>query len=255
MKIAFVETENWRRLSDLASHLRSLPEEEPRLGIVSGRTGLGKTWAVDRYYTLNKRKHGYIYLRALDLWSPSAMLKALAHKLDGYPWRERARCFDEVKTRLHDMGGQRGHIIIDEADYIAADRHLLNTIRDLHDSISGSIILVGEEGLQAKLSQVKHFWGRVATQPVKFAPLNAQDVAFIAHALCELSITEDGKAKTAPLVLPREEAIRIAADTKGEFRLVKKALRKVENDMRTNGLSVVSPKLITEALDSIKRAA
>jgi DNA transposition AAA+ family ATPase len=248
MKTAFVETENYRRLSDLATHLRGLDDEEPRLGVVSGRTGLGKTWAVHHYFIQNRRKHNYTYLRGLDVWSPSAFLRAVAGELGCHPWRERASCFAEVRNKLVETGG---HLILDEADYFAADKHLLNTIRDLHDVIPGSIILVGEEELPGKLGTVKHFWGRVAKK-VKFAALTAGDVAFIAHALCEVP-GADGKMD--PLVLAKEQAQQISGDTQGAFRAVKKTLRKLEADMHTNELAAATPRLVTEALHSIKRAA
>jgi DNA transposition AAA+ family ATPase len=194
--------------------------------------------AVRRYAAINR----YVYLRALDVWSPSAMLQALSHELGGYEYHGRAKSFAECVRRL---GEDPRQIIIDEADYLAADKHLLNTIRDLHDQVEGSIILVGEERLPVHL-QAKHrahFWGRVA-QEMSFQPLTAEEVRQIAATLCEV-----------PVVLSQAQAETIRDRSRGEFRWAKRMIREVETRMRSNRRTEVESELVEEAIRAIRRAA
>lgn len=241
MKAGFIETQSWRTLTAKLAALRDLTSEEPRLGVVSGRTGLGKTMAVRRYAAIN----GYVYVRALDVWSPSAMLQKLSHELGGYEYHGRARSFGECVRRLDPKEGDPRHIIIDEADYLASDKHLLNTIRDLHDAVGTSIILVGEERLPVNLQarHRAHFWGRVA-QEMSFQALTAEEIRQIAAALCEVDVA-----------LSPAQAEMIREKSHGEFRWAKRMIREVETRMRSNRLSVVEPELVEEAVKAIRRAA
>jgi hypothetical protein len=133
------------------------------------------------------------------------------------------------------------HIIIDEADYLAANRHLLNTVRDLHDHSGCSIILVGEEALPVKLERVANFWGRVA-YVLPFAPLGSDEVSLIARELCGLNLTV-------------EQAERIRSEARGDFRKMKKILRRLEMIVRANSSSGVSEKTIELAMRSIRKYA
>jgi len=234
MKTTFVETQNWLQLTRNLATLRDLSNEEPRIGVVCGRTGLGKTMAIRRY----QAKNAYIYVRALDVWSPSAMLKALARELKGHEYRERAACFAECVRRIED---EPRHIIIDEADYLTADRHLLNTVRDLHDATSVSFVLVGEEQLPVNLGRVPHFWGRVARHVV-FAPLTTAEVSLIARDLCGLDLAD-------------EQADEIREKAKGEFRWVKKSLRDLEGIVRHNKAERITPAMIEMAMRAVRRRA
>jgi DNA transposition AAA+ family ATPase len=212
MKTGFVENDNWRNLCRHLSALRGLSEEEPRIAVVSGPTGLGKTSAVRRY----QAKNAYVYLRALAVWTPSAFLRALAHEIGAYEYQGAARCFEAIVLKL---SGEPRHIIIDEANYLLRDR-LLDVVRDLHDKFPGSIILAGEETLPVAIGQVKHFHGRVARW-IPFQPLEAAEVSAIARELCEIDLTD-----------AQAEAVR--AKSGGEFRWIKKHLREIEAIARQN---------------------
>jgi len=234
MKTSFIETNNWNRLNEASAALRELPEEEPRLGVVCGRTGLGKSMAIRRLAILN----GYAFLSAIDAWSPASMLRALARELETYEHRERARNFEQCVAKLRDSGR---HVIFDEADYVASDKHLLATVRDLHDHTGCSIILVGEEGLPAKLERVPHFWGRVARR-VQFSPLTGEEISLIAH-------------KLAGIVLSDQLCEEIKTKSRGEFRRAKMLLRQLELAMRAQKGREADGGMIEAAWKAIERKA
>jgi DNA transposition AAA+ family ATPase len=250
MKNGFCETNNWNNLNAMAAILAGLTPDEPRIGLVYGHTGLGKTMAAKTFQARHKNDdEPYVYVRALDVWSPTAMLKALAGELAAPIDQQKAATFGNIVSKLESTPQ---HIIIDEADYLVADKHLLNTIRDLHDKVEISVILVGEERLHVSLQHPSraHFLGRVAEE-VAFHALTAPEIKVIARRLCEV---RDEATNLVPLELTDEQAHDLRTDSKGEFRQVRIRLRRLEAGLRSNK-GGVSEANVSTAIKALRRAA
>jgi DNA transposition AAA+ family ATPase len=234
MKVTFFETKNYLRLSEAASALQGRHEEVPGLGLIYGRAGLGKTKAAIRYAV----HRDAIYLRANAAWSPLWMLQDLAHSLGRYPFGTTSRAFRQCVDELQKQGRL---VFIDEADYLARERRLLDAVRDLHDLTGVPFILVGMDEVAKKMARHPQFWSRVS-QVVEFKALTADEVAMIAKEWTGL-VLEDGSL----------EALRRV--TAGEFRLVTVALGHLERMVKASRAGGVSQKMVEMVSRVISRRA
>lgn len=190
-----IQTENMKRLTTGARALIEAEPGEPRLGLVYGTAGLGKTRAVDHLAT----QSAAAYVRAAREWSPNAMMADILDALGEEPgWgaaKQLGRAAEVMAGRLDDEGYGHGLLIIDEADYLVKGvsppntPRLLDTVRDLHDLSGAPILLVGMDRLANVLSRFKQFWDRVlAGAVVEFRPVGVAETGTLAKEVYGLKL-------------------------------------------------------------------
>jgi DNA transposition AAA+ family ATPase len=166
------------------------------------------------------------------------MLQDLAHSLGRYPFGTTSRAFRQCADELQKQGRL---VFVDEADYLARERRLLDAVRDLHDLTGVPFILVGMDEVAKKMARHPQFWSRVS-QVVEFKALTADEVAMIAREWTGL-VLEDGSV----------EALRRV--TSGEFRLVTVALGHLERMVKASRAGGVSQKMVEMVSRVISRRA
>ena len=82
MNNAFIRTKNVKKFVSLMDNLQKLPPNIPKLALVYGEHGLGKThtimwWAI---------RNDAIYVRANNEMTQSGLLKAIVEELDERPY-------------------------------------------------------------------------------------------------------------------------------------------------------------------------
>ena len=235
MKSDFIETENVRRLARVVDALVTAGEGEPRMGMVTGSVGLGKSWAVDDCFV----NRGCLYIRACASWTPNAMLRAVLTKAGLRPAMATAqnleRCVALLTARKDEYNPAHNLLIIDEADYLLAGARpgtppvILDTVRDLHDSSNAPVLLVGEPDLLEQLEHLakysgkyRRFWDRILISE-RFQPLSVPEIQTMAERLTGLQMPEDAAA-------------HLKKSQEGNVRLVIIALRAAERMAKSNRL-------------------
>jgi DNA transposition AAA+ family ATPase len=212
-------TSNVRRLSDAAQELTDRDPATPGIAVVWGRSGFGKTTAIK----WSAVQSGAVYVRALDCWSPATMCRAIMRELGSVPLTSTALMVEWIAKELSARGLA---LYVDECDYLVTRKHLVETLRDIHDLSTQPLILVGMREFLATVKQRPQLSGRVS-QTVEFLPATDADVTTLANTLCEVPVEADLLAQ-----LHRESA--------GSVRLVVVGLARVEGFAKRNGHKAVS---------------
>ncbi len=223
----FIETENVQSLRQAVTGLQQAPAGGPRILLVVGPVGLGKTCAVDRLVV----DRGAAFTSAARVWTPAAMLREVLDALGERPGWGAAECLKlaaaSLRERMASPRNGHGLLIIDEADYLARGvrppdtPRLLDTVRDLHDRSGAPIVLVGMDELARTLGMFRQFRDRVLSV-VEFRPVSARETRNVAR-------------QAAGLELDEAAARELARATEGNLRRMINYLGRLERAAAANG--------------------
>ncbi len=219
MRSKIVPISNVARLAEAGEALLNRTAGMPGMGLVYGASGLGKTTGVAWLAT---RQHG-VFVRALATTTPSSLVGSICKELD---INRSASNVDTIERIVEKLAESERPLFIDEADYIANQSRLVETLRDIHDLASVPVILIGMKNLRKTISTRDQLAGRIA-QWVEFQPATLDDVRTLARDLPEVEVADD-------LVQ------RLAEATKGTVRLVVVGLGRIEQFARARGLHKIS---------------
>jgi DNA transposition AAA+ family ATPase len=221
MKKGFVQTENFKRLTEAKKLVERRGAREAGLVIIKGVYGVGKTELTSRWAA----ESNWVFVRAKATWTKRAMLDELADAMglikNGRNQEVQARII--AKMALDDVP-----MIIDEADHLISksSASLLEVLRDVTDLTGTMCFLVGMESFVRNISRHGHIASRVA-KVVEFQPLSINDV------LATI-------AKKAEVEMDKDVAALIHLQAKGRMRLVINAIANVEHWAGLNGWGKVT---------------
>ena len=157
MKRAFIKTQNVKRFITLMEELKKLPPNIPKLAMVYGEHGLGKTHSVIWWATRNDA----IYVRANNEINQNGLLKLIVEELGERPFFSMQDNFNLILKHLRI---EPKIIIVDEVDYLFNYHNAIEILRDIQDNTGVPILLVGMGMLDKKLARLKVsskiiFWG------------------------------------------------------------------------------------------------
>ncbi|WP_235510207.1 AAA family ATPase [Burkholderia sp. lig30] len=183
----------------------------PGLVCFYGPSGWGKSMAAN--YVANTRRARYV--QAKSVWTKKHFLKAVLFEMGIKPAATIPEMADQVAEELAASGRP---LVIDEMDHLV-DRNAVELVRDLYESSQAPILMIGEEGLPAKLKKWERMHGRVLAwvpaQPVtledahKLRPLYCQNVDVSEDLLAKLVELSHGSVRRVCVNLERiqEEAL------------------------------------------------
>ena len=212
MKRTFIKTQNVKRFITLMEELKKLPPNIPKLAMVYGEHGLGKTHSVIWWATRNDA----IYVRANNEMTQNGLLKAIAEELGE---RSFFMMQDNYNLILKHLKSEPKIIIVDEVDYLIGNKHVIEILRDIQDNTGTPIVLVGMGFVDKKISRFKHFEDRIYKK-VKFEHFNEEDIKEILKSMTELNFTDD--------------AITYLATRTNQFRQLVKLINHIEKLSKTN---------------------
>lgn len=165
------------RLMNAASHL-------PRIGVLRGRAGLGKSSAA--CYLMNQ--YNAYRIECKSVWNRKTVLLEILNRMGIKPAQTMPEMLDQVCAQLMVSGRP---LIIDEMDHLV-EKSAVEIVRDIHDgSGNAPILLIGEENIATKLER----WERVHSRVLVWSqalPLEIEDARLLADFYCrKIQIADD----------------------------------------------------------------
>jgi len=228
MKKVFVKTKNVKNFIALLNSIQNCPENIPKIALVYGEPGLGKTQTLLWWATQNNA----VYVRCNHMMSSRWLLSEIAEELDEIPYYNSAELFKQIETKLKQ---EPRVVIVDEIDYLLANSHAIEILRDLHDKTNIPVILAGMGKANRKLMRYKHLYDRLYDK-LKFEAFSRQDIQEILQSLSNISFTNC--------------AVEYIHSQTNQFRLLVKFLNKIENVAKTNNIAEFDSKMLKEFIKS-----
>ncbi len=156
-KVQHFETKDNLQLSARLSQLL----QTNGIGLITGRSGSGKTCSVRNFVTKLSDKLYKVAYTSLSTTTLSQFYKELAYQLDIVPMHRNVDVHKQIKVRINDLVSSRitPIIIIDEAQYLSAK--IINELKLLlnfeMDSVDRCVlILIGVAELRSKLKMAHY---------------------------------------------------------------------------------------------------
>jgi len=221
MKKVFVRTKNVKNFVNLMNNLKNSTNEIPKMGLIYGDPGLGKTqtaiwWAM---------KNNAVYVRAQNRMTSKWLLESIIYELGEAAIRRKTS--DLVEQCIAHLRMQPQMIIVDEVDYLVNKMATIETLRDIHDLACVPIVLIGMLNAKTKLGTYKHFYDRIS-EKLEFETFAQEDIDIIIDELSEVKIMDDAKVKIFEKI--------------NRFRQLTKIISLIETLAQTNGLTKIDAK-------------
>lgn len=226
MNKIFVKTQNVKNFIGLVENLISKPKNIPKMGLVYGEPGLGKSqtslWLACKY--------DGIYLRASNLMTGRWFLEEMVKELDEIPRFLTSDNFNIVVKKLK----QNPQVIfIDEIDYLMNNYKTIETLRDIHDETGCPIIFIGMGLAHRKLERYKHLYDRFS-EILKFETFGVNDLSQIISQLSEVQFTPD--------------AIEYIHSKFNRFRQIIQLINQIETFSKDNNLTEITKEIMEQIL-------
>ena len=224
MKKIFVKTTNVKNFIGLVENLINKPKNIPKMGLVYGEPGLGKSqtalWLACKYDA--------IYLRATNLMTGRWLLEEIVKELDEIP---RFLSSDNFNVVIKKLKQNPQVIFIDEIDYLMNNYKSIETLRDIHDETGCPIIFIGMGLVHRKLERYKHLFDRFS-EIVKFETFGVNDLSQIFNQLSEVLFTPD--------------AIEYIYPKYNRFRQIVQLINHVEIIAKENNIQEITQEIMRE---------
>ena len=226
MNKVFVKTKNVKNFIGLVENLINKPKNIPKMGLVYGEPGLGKSqtalWLACKY--------DGIYLRASNLMTGRWLLEEMVKELDEIPRFLSSDNFNLVVKKLK----QNPQIIfIDEIDYLMNNYKSIETLRDIHDESGCPIIFIGMGLVHRKLERYTHLYDRFS-EVLKFETFGVNDLSQIINQLSEIPFTPD--------------AIEYIHSKFNRFRQIVQLINQIETFAKDNNLSEITKEIMEQII-------
>ena len=222
-KGVFIETENVTRFRAAVTVAEDTERGRPGMVMAFGEAGRGKTLAAENAFA----ESGGIYLRAWENWTQAAFLQRLCFEVAGVEPHGANRC----KVKIIDtLGHQAKTIYVDEADRLHIGR--LEDLRDIFDETGCPIVLIGEQGLPAKVAARGRINDRIPREfRVPFEKVSTQDLSLYALEAADLKLD-------APAVKALHRL------SKGNFRQAHNLIQSLEQMARAEETDTVGQEMV-----------
>lgn len=218
----FVKTRNVKNFIGLMNNLIDKSNEVPKMGLVYGDPGLGKTQTAVWWTTRNDA----VYVRAQNHMTSNGILEKVVEELGESPSKKTTELMKQCIAHLR-LKPQV--IVIDEVDYLINRMRIVETLRDLHDLTGTPVVLIGMQEAKTKLGKFRHLYDRIS-EVLEFKAFSKEDKEVIVEELSEIRITDEAK--------------EIFFEKTNRFRQVIKGIAMLENLAKTNGLNKIDVKQV-----------
>ena len=218
----FVRTKNVKRFVGLMEDLKKLPPNIPKLALVYGNHGIGKTHTLLWWAT----KNDAIYIRANNDMTQNGLLKLILEELGERPTFYMQDNFNLI---LKNLRQEPKIMIVDEVDYLFGYKNTIEILRDIQDNTGTSIVLAGMGNVDKKIARFKHFEDRLFKK-LKFETYNELDLREILNQITDLEFSDD--------------ALTYLATRTNQFRKIVQTLEQLEKQAKINKLNVITEDIL-----------
>jgi len=179
-------TKNVAALHTAFNNLKVANQSIPKMGLVHGYTGSGKTCAIEEL----SRECNAVFVRANSLWTPRNMLSTIMQELGVDPMNRSDRMFKYVTENL---AIDNRPLFIDEVNYLVDDSRkmvMLDLLRDIHDLSQVPVLLIGHQGTERRVVMRPQLSRRLS-QIVEFNALDVEDTSTLAETICECEVATE----------------------------------------------------------------
>ena len=226
MRKIFVKTNNVRNFIGLIENLQNKPKNIPKMGLVYGEPGLGKSqtalWLACKY--------DGIYIRASNLMTSRWLVEEIVREMDELP---RYLTSDNFNVVIGKLSQKPKIIFVDEVDYLMNNYKSVETLRDIHDKTDCPIVFVGMGLAHRKFERYKHLYDRFS-EIVKFETFGVNDIGQIINQLSETQFTPD--------------SIEYIHTKYNRFRQIVQLIHQMENFAKDNNLTEINLEVIQHIL-------
>ncbi len=226
MNKTFVRTRNVRNFIGLVEALKSKPKNIPKMGLIYGEPGLGKSqtalWLACKY--------DGIYIRASNLMTSRWLVEEIVREMDELP---RYLTSDNFNVVINKLIQKPKIIFVDEIDYLMNNYKSVETLRDIHDKTDCPIIFVGMGLALRKLERYKHLYDRFS-EIVKFETFEIEDLSQIFSQLSEIPFTPD--------------SIEYIHKKYNRFRQIVQLISKLESFAKENNLEEITKEVMEQII-------
>lgn len=226
MKNKFIITKNVKKFVDLMDTLKNTPSNLPKIALVYGEFGLGKSQTIMWWVTNNDA----IYVRCNHKMSPRWLLSEIVEELDEIPCYQSAHLFKQIEDKIK---FNPKILVIDEIDFLLNNASAIEVVRDLHDKIGIPIVLVGMGLAEQKLKRFKHIYDRLLGI-LKFETFPKNDGEKIVKELSEIEFSD--------------ETIDFITSKYNQFRQLAKLINKIETIAKMNNLDLITLEILENIL-------
>lgn len=226
MKKIFVKTTNVKNFIGLAENLINKPKNIPKMGLIYGEPGLGKSQTA----LWLSCKYDGIFLRASNLMTGRWLLEEMVKELDEIP---RFLTSDNFNLVVKKLKQNQQIIFIDEIDYLMNNYKTIETLRDIHDETGCPIIFIGMGLAHRKLERYKHLYDRFS-EVLKFETFGVNDLSQIIGQLSEIKFTP--------------ESIEYIHTKYNRFRQIVQLINQMENFAKDNNLAEINTEVISQII-------
>ena len=226
MNKIFVKTQNVKNFIGLVENLINKPKNIPKMGLVYGEPGLGKSqtalWLACKY--------DGIYLRASNLMTGRWLLEEMVKELAEIP---RFLTLDNFNIVVKKLKQNPQLIFIDEIDYLMNNYKTIETLRDIYDETGCPIVFIGMGLAHRKLERYKHLYDRFS-EILKFETFGVNDLSQIINQLSEISFTSD--------------SIEYIHTKYNRFRQIVQLINQMETFAKDNNLTEINMEVISQII-------
>lgn len=226
MNRIFVKTTNVKNFIGLVENLLNKPKNIPKMGLIYGEPGLGKSQTV----LWLACKYDAIYLRATNLMTGRWLLEEITKEMDEIPKYLTSDNFNLIVQKLK---RKPQLIIVDEIDYLMNNLKTIEILRNLHDETDCPIIFIGMGLAHKKLEKYKHLYDRFS-EIVKFETFGVNDISQIINQLAEIKFTTD--------------SIEYIHKKYNRFRQIVQLINQLETVAKDNNLTEINLGIIKKIL-------
>ena len=226
MNKIFVKTQNVKNFIGLVENLINKPKNIPKVGLVYGEPGLGKSQTA----LWLSCKYDGIYLRASNLMTGRWLLEEMVKELDEIP---RFLTSDNFNIVVKKLKQKQQMIFIDEIDYLMNNYKTIETLRDIHDETGCPIIFIGMSLVHRKLERYKHLYDRFS-EILKFETFGVNDLSQIIGQLSEIIFTPD--------------AIKYIHSKYNRFRQIVQLINQMETFTKDNNLTEITKEIMEQII-------
>ena len=226
MKKTFIKTQNVKNFIGLVENLINKPKNIPKIGLVYGESGLGKSqtalWLACKY--------DGIYIRATNLMSGRWLLEEIMKEMDEIP---QYLSSDNLNIIVKKLKNNPQIIFVDEVDYLINNYKTIETLRDIHDKTECPIVLVGMSLVHKKIERYTHLYDRFS-EILKFEVFTTNDIGQIINQLSEIPFTPD--------------AIEYIHTKYNRFRQIVQLINQVEIIAKDNNFTEITKEIAEQIL-------